>query len=40
MPIRDIDATTYRYNLPRFGHYSDPVWVIQYNIDKDHYLVQ
>ena len=39
MPIRDTDAATYRYNWPSLGHYSGPVWVIQYSIDRDHCLV-
>ena len=38
MPIKDKDAATYRYNWPYLGPYSGPVWVIQYNIDRDHYL--
>ena len=40
MSIRDIDAATYICNLPLMGHYNDSVWVIQYNIDRDHFPVQ
>ena len=40
MSIRDIVAAAYRYSWPRLGHYRDPVWIIQYSTNRDHFRMQ